>query len=745
MQAIFSSLLEMGASKNWLVTANLILSILLCLWMLRCRRLYLRAREEQLNGRDLIENLSEGVYRSTLDGRQISANRALVRLNGYASEAEQIAGVKDIAREWYVDPARRDEFRAILARDGVVEDFVSEIYRHKTRERIWITESARVVRDKTSGKPLFYEGSVREITETMKRLAVEEQFRKLTDQLPGALFQFVRHADGRHSIQYLSPGFWRILDLPADEPIATTRVFEACIHPDDRAEYYRSLNASAGSLDVWAHEFRIVGRGGGEKWLRVMAHAEAADGAVTWHGYLADISVRKKHEMEIEELAYFDPLTRLPNRRLFLKRMAEAIADCERRGDHGALLFIDLDNFKTLNDTQGHDVGDAFLNQVADRLRGCVDRCDTVARIGGDEFVIILDADGHDRAHTTRHAITRANRVLSALRNPFELGALRHVASASVGIVVFDGLEKRGDEILKCADIAMYEAKAAGRNGMALFDPATMDREAERYQLTGDLRAAFAGDQLVLHFQPQVDANGDVTGAEALLRWHHPTLGMVFPDQFVQLAEQFGLGHELGQFVLARGVETLAAWQRTPGHAGLGLAINISVQSFTTDDFVPGLKQLIEAHQVDATRLTLELTEHVMAKDQTQIARRMAELKRLGVRLSLDDFGTGYSSLTYLKKLPFDEVKIDGGFVADIENGESDRALVKTILAMARNLGLTAVAEHVENIRQQAFLRAFGCDFFQGYLYGKAVPEQRFLDLVAEHRNVARTDLQRSA
>jgi EAL domain-containing protein (putative c-di-GMP-specific phosphodiesterase class I) len=220
---------------------------------------------------------------------------------------------------------------------------------------------------------------------------------------------------------------------------------------------------------------------------------------------------------------------------------------------------------------------------------------------------------------------------------------------------------------------------------------------------------------------------------------------MVFPDQFVPLAEQFGLNNELCAFVLSRGLEALAAWQRNDETAHLGLAINVSVQSFASDDFVLDLKRLIEAQGVDATRLTLELTEHVMAKDQTQIARRMTELKRLGVRLSLDDFGTGYSSLTYLKKLPFDEVKIDGGFVADIENGENDRALVKTILAMARNLGLSAVAEHVENVRQQAFLRAFGCDYFQGYLYGKAMPQQQFLDLVARRRAAPPGDFRRSA
>jgi EAL domain-containing protein (putative c-di-GMP-specific phosphodiesterase class I) len=321
--------------------------------------------------------------------------------------------------------------------------------------------------------------------------------------------------------------------------------------------------------------------------------------------------------------------------------------------------------------------------------------------------------------------------MLAALRLEFELGELRHVASASVGVVVFDGSEKRADEILKRADIAMYQAKAAGRNGMALFDPATMDRESERYRLLGDLRLAFAGGQLDLHFQPQMDDSGRICGAEALVRWNHPELGVLMPDRFIPLAEQSGLGHDLAAFVFDRGFAALAGWQAHPSTAHLRLSLNVSVQCFASDDFIGLVKRLIASHGVDAGMLTFELTEHVMARDQQRTVKRMNEVKQLGIRLSLDDFGTGYSSLGYLKQLPFDEIKIDGGFVADIEASDGDRALVKTILAMARILGLTAIAEHVENVRQEAFLRAFGCDYFQGYLYSRPVPLELFADLIA--------------
>ncbi len=720
---------DVWAGKDWLIAANVVLTALVMLWTVRYRSLYLRTLAEQENNNDLVENLSEGIYRALPEGRHIKSNRALVRLNGYVTEEEMLAGIHDSGKPWYVEPGRRDEFRAILMRDGRVEDFVSEIHRHKTRERIWITESARLVHDRKTGRKLYYEGSVREITETIKRLKLEEQFQKLTSQLPGGLFQFRSAPGEKHEMLYVSAGMEQISGVSPEEHLADPWAFTNLVVDEDREAYLASQQQAAAKLEPWTCEARIRSRDGQEKWVSLDARPEKAGDCVTWHGYVSDISVRKRHEMEIEELAYFDPLTRLPNRRMFLNRMTQAIAACERRGDTGALLFIDLDNFKTLNDTQGHDIGDCFLVQVAARLRRCINPRDMVARIGGDEFVVVLEETGSEAAHGTLRAITTANQILSALNRPFELGPLRHVGSASVGVVVFDGCEKRAEEILKRADIAMYQAKAAGRNNMALFDPATMDREAQRYRMLSDLRTAFADRQLDLYFQPQVDDTGRVTGAEALVRWDHPSLGRILPDQFVALAEQFGLNDELAEFVFTKGLEALAVWQRDPAMAHLRLALNVSVQSFSSKDFIAMVRNKIKSHGVDPTMLTFELTEHVMAKDHQLVAARMAEAKKLGVRLSLDDFGTGYSSLAYLKQLPFDEVKIDGGFVADIENSDGDRALVKTILAMARTLGLTAVAEHVENPRQEAFLRAFGCDFFQGFLYSAALPADQFAEM----------------
>lgn len=733
MQATLPPTLELSAGHLWLAAANAILIVVLAAWMLRYRKLYLGAQADNANTQELIENLSEGIYRSAPNGRQIRANKALVRLNGYDTEAEMLAGVRDIGREWYVDPNRRDEFRRLLERDGAVVDFVSEIYRHKTREPIWITESARLVREERSGRALYYEGSVREITETAKRLRLEEQFSKLMREVPGCLFQCTVRNDKSSTVDYLSPGFERLSGVPAEVQISNWRSFLDRVPDDDRALYGRCFGYDGSPPQPFDIEHRYICPAGTEKWIRVSATPEIKEDAVIWHGYMSDVTLRRNNQLAVERLAFFDSLTGLPNRRTFLERIAIAAADCKESGGRGALLFIDLDNFKSLNDTQGHDVGDRYLVKAGQRLQQCVGEHDLVARIGGDEFVVLLAAAGSDDASASLHAIAIGNRLIAAMRQPFELGAIVHRASASIGVVVFDGRSATPDEILKRADIAMYEAKSSGRDNLAIFDPRSMDREADRYLLLADLRETLGrgGDELELYLQPLMDSAGEVVAAEALLRWHHPRLGLVMPDRFIPLAEQFGLISVIGQVVIGRACGVLARWHRDPRLAALHLSINLSVQCLQNEELVPFVKAALARHGLSGRRLTIEVTEHVLANDRAAIAARMHQLKALGVRLALDDFGTGYSSLTYLKALPFDEVKIDGSFVADIETTESDRALVKTILAMARTLGLIAVAERVETYQQEAFLRMHGCDRYQGWLYARAMPEAEFAAFAA--------------
>ncbi|MDV6226399.1 EAL domain-containing protein [Nitratireductor aquimarinus] len=716
----------------WIAAGGLLGCLALTYCLFRMRSLYRAVRDEQVNHQELIDNLSEGIYRSLPNGRQLSANPALVRLNGYDSEAELLAGVTDIGSEWYVDPARREAFRAELEKNGKVENFISEIYRHKTRERIWISESARLVRDRRTGKPLYYEGSVREITETVKRLRLQDMFEKLTSQLPGGLFQMLRRNGGQFSVLYTSRGFRDLLGYEYNAVPGDPNSILHMVHAEDRARYLETLRQSGMNLSAWECEFRLHAVDGSEKWLRVAAMPESTEDGIVWHGYLSDTSARRKNELEIERLAFFDPLTGLPNRRCLFDAVGKQMEACSRNGNRGAILFIDLDNFKTLNDTMGHDVGDIFLKQVATRLQAAVAPGDTVGRIGGDEFVIVLSLSDTTAASATRNAIVAANRVLAALRQEFTLGQMTHRTSASVGVLVFDGSERGPEVLMKNADMAMYQAKSSGRNNVALFDPRVLQKERKRFRLLSDMRGALVENNLELHYQPQVNMAGHVVGAEALLRWNHADHGALSPSDFVGLAEQHGLSELLGRGVIETSVRTLAEWKKNPRLEGLRMAVNISLKSLRDPDFVAFLHDRLEEHGLNPQLLTLEMTERVLTSDQMQIQRRMNELKALGVRLSLDDFGTGYSSIAYLKKLPFDELKVDGSFIADIEASENNRALVQSMLDMASTLGLSAVAEHVQTARQEALLKASGCAFFQGWLYGRAMTGEDFARFVLD-------------
>lgn len=692
---------------------------------LRYRRLFLHAQGDQENSRALIDNLHEGIYRTSMEGSLIFANPSFVKLNGYGTEADMLSMARNIGDEWYVVPDRRNEFRAILDREHAVEDFVSEVYRHKTRERIWVSESARLVRDPRSRQPLYYEGSVREITETVKRLELEELFSKLTSQLPGAVFQFFCNETSRLVISHLSPAFERLCGMDAAAVQANPALFLANIHAGDRQAFFDSFTRAAKRLHRWEFECRYRDPSGSEKWIHLTAAPERSGATIVWHGYMYDISLRKCQEMEIEKLAFFDSLTGLLNRRALLSRLDEAFSTRRKEGGYGALLFIDLDNFKTLNDSQGHHVGDEFLVQVTQRIRNCTREGTMVARIGGDEFIVLIPRIPGSREDAHRAAADVANRVLRALRPNFQFGHVRHDASASIGAVVFDGGEADSSEILKRADIAMYRAKNGGRNNVAAYDPEAMDAETMQIKLAADLRAAIARGGLDLHFQPQVERSGRICGAEALLRWQHPALGLISPAQF-PLDQQPDLIKDIDRLVLRKGIETLASWQRNERTASLRLSLNISSRSLLSSRFMQDLAGLVAEYGIDASALMLEITERVMTRDRALVVRQMHEMRKLGIRFALDNFGTGYFSLTDLKRMPFDAIKIAGNFVNEIEASESDRTLVKTVLAMARTLQLESIGECVETDQQRIFLQLFGCNAFQGFLFSPALPLQAF-------------------
>lgn len=742
---ILSSLKMLVDGKDWLISANLIFSALLLLWILRYRLLYVESERQRRRSHNTIETLSEGFYRCSLDGRLLRANLSLVRLHGYQDEADMISSAGSRVSEWYVDAERREEFLRLLKERGSVTEFVSMVRRHRTGETIWVAENARLVRDEISGQPAFVEGSVRDVTAEVERLELEERLETLAQHVPGGLFQFVCRADGSFDLPFASEGFRLIMAGVGEELASDPMRFIEFVHPDDVAAFSGTLLKSGKELKPWLLEFRATAMNGQLIWLSASATPEpGSDGSITWHGHLLDITERKSNEERIHQLAYFDPLTQLPNRRLLISRLEQVLANCRRREEYAAVLFADMDGFKSLNDTQGHELGDQLLVAAASRLKSMLRRNDTVARFGGDEFVIVLEGLGTDAGEAQARSAMVARKAVEAFRMPFRLGAIEHTATLSIGVVVFGGESEKTEDLLKSADIAMYEAKLNGRDGFEMFDPVSRQRVADSYALQSDLRGACDRGEMRLMFQPQVDARGTVKGAEALLRWDHPLLGTVMPGSFIPLAEQSGLIDAIDDWVLAEGVRTLARWRESEVLRNMALSVNVSAKHFRKPDFPDEIERLVEKSGIEPSRLVLELTEHTMATNRDELQRRMLAIKTCGVRFSLDDFGTGYSSLSFLKDLPLDEVKIDGSFISGITNERADREFVRMILALARTLGLSTVAERVENAFQESFLIECGCDLFQGFYHSGPISEAELATFVRERelraeRQAART------
>ncbi|HSV53856.1 MAG TPA: EAL domain-containing protein [Burkholderiaceae bacterium] len=441
-----------------------------------------------------------------------------------------------------------------------------------------------------------------------------------------------------------------------------------------------------------------------------------------------DITQRKAAELKIQRLAFYDPLTGLPNRLLLMDRLQQALAASHRSRLGGALLFIDLDNFKTLNDTLGHDQGDLLLQQIAARLMACVRETDTVARLGGDEFVVMLEALGDDPQEVAVQARAISEKVLSALSAPCQLAGGEHQTTASIGIAPFRSHQDSVGELLKQADIAMYQAKAGGRNTLRFFDPGLQAAVTARAALETDLRQALVQNEFLLHYQPQLDGQGRMIGAEALARWRHPRRGLVSPAVFIPLAEETGLILQLGRWVLREACTLLAQWAERPETEGLSMAVNVSAKQFRHPDFAAHVTAVLNRTGANPERLKLELTESLLVEDMDATIAKMTALKAKGVGFSLDDFGTGYSSLAYLKRLPLDQLKIDQSFVRDVLTDHNDAAIARTIIALGRSLGLAVIAEGVETIAQRDFLADHGCDAYQGYLFSKPLAQDQ-LDL----------------
>ncbi|MBI5891907.1 MAG: EAL domain-containing protein [Nitrosomonadales bacterium] len=626
----------------------------------------------------------------------------------------------------YVDPEYRDAFMALHRRVMAGESgmLVFRVTGLKGTSRYLETHATPM--RAANGDISLLLGITRDITDS---LHAEQQLRIAATAFESQ--EGIMVTDASCTILRVNQAFTRITGYEPEEVIGKNpRLLKSGRHD---ARFYAAMWDSINRTGGWGGEIWNR-RKSGEAYPEHLTISTVKDSNGRIANYVAtlmDITASKSAEEAIRNLAFFDPLTRLPNRRLLQDRLQQALASSGRSGKGGAILFIDLDNFKTLNDTQGHDIGDMLLEQVAVRLVTCVREGDTVARLGGDEFVVMLEDLSENILEAAEQAETAGNKILVVLNQPYQLGMHAYNSTPSIGATLFNRSISI-DELLKQADIAMYQAKKAGRNTLRFFDPHMQDSINVRAALEAELRSALERRQFHLHFQLQVDGSDRPFGAEALIRWENPKRGQVLPGEFIPLAEETGLILPIGQWVLETACAQLKQWEQNKLTSHLVLAVNVSAKQFHQADFVSQVRTAVARHAIDPSRLKLELTESMLLEDIEDTIVVMNALNETGVRISLDDFGTGYSSLQYLKRLPLDQLKIDQSFVRDIVRDSSDRTIVGTIIAMAQSLNLDVIAEGVETEEQRQLLANAGCKHYQGYLFGRPVPIEQFQTMLEQ-------------
>ncbi len=567
-------------------------------------------------------------------------------------------------------------------------------------------------------------GGVAIIQDISERKMAETELRVAATAFEAQEGILITDADG--VILRVNKSFNHITGYTAREAIGETpRLLSSGKH--DKT-FFKAMWEQINSEGSWEGEI-LNRRKNDELYLEFLSITAVKDqnGSVT--NYVAtftDITKSKEAAEKIKSLAFFDTLTGLPNRRLLLDRLHQAFISSARSGRICALMFIDLDNFKNINDTLGHDIGDLLLQQTTQRLMSCIRKGDTVARLGGDEFVVVLEELSEHLVEAATQTQAIGDKILDALRQPFLVSTHEYRSSSSIGASLFSDQSLTEEELLKQADIAMYEAKKAGRNTLRFFNPKMQEIINARVSLEGELRKALEGHQFHLYYQIQVDSSHRPLGAEALIRWLHPERGLVPPNQFIPLAEETGLIVPIGQWVLETACAQLEAWQQNVHSRNLMLSVNVSAKQFHEANFVAQVQSLVQRHAINPSLLKLELTESMLLDNVENTIATMNELREIDVRFSLDDFGTGYSSLQYLKRLPLDQLKIDQSFVHKIAVDPSDTAIVLTIVAMAHSLNMDVIAEGVETEEQHQLLINMGCTNFQGYLFGKPVPIGQF-------------------
>jgi diguanylate cyclase (GGDEF)-like protein/PAS domain S-box-containing protein len=673
--------------------------------------------KNELMLRTIVETEPACVKVLGLDGALQQMNRAGLDMIE-ADSLEQVAGcqVVDIVSPPYQAAFRQLSGRVFLGETGSLE---FEIIGLKGRKR-WLETRAVPMRD-AEGRIVGLLGLTHDITE---RKAAERELKIAATAFETQEGIMVTDVESR--ILRINKAFTRITGYTEQDAMGKNPSFLKSGRHDPA--FYQAMWQSLERERYWQGEIWNRRKTGEvfPEWLTITGITDGAGNIVNYVASFSDISQFKEAEERIHLLAFYDPLTGLPNRRLLYDRLHQAYASSGRSNAYGAILFIDLDNFKVINDTRGHEVGDKLLIEVAKRLNECVRSEDTVARLGGDEFVVMLDSLSEDSVQAQQQVEAVGHKILHVFSSSFVIDGYAHHTSPSIGVSLFRDHDVKVDELLKRADTAMYQAKQSGRNTLRFYDPEMQQALEARLVLEAEMRASLMAGDFRVYYQPQVNHQGRIMGAEALLRWQHPVRGLVGPADFIPLAEETGLIAPLGEWVLAEACKQLKLWEKDPETQHLQLSVNVSARQFRQGTFVDQVQIALFMGNADPKRLKLELTESLVLEDVEGTIEKMKKLKQMGVSFSMDDFGTGQSSLTYLKKLPLDQLKIDKSFVQDITKDPDDAVIVQTITAMAINLGLDVIAEGVETQEQRTFLEHCGCLVYQGYLFSKPVPVEAF-------------------
>ena len=686
--------------------------------------------------RHLVRNLAVGVLVQGPQAEIRESNRTALDLLGLTED--ELLGKTSFDSGWKVVRDDGSDFPGpshpvpqAIASGQPVRHVVMGVFRPRTNDLVWLLVDAQPQLD-ALGQVVevvctFVDISDRRMAEA-ELLVREESLRASvlhTQAILDNVVDAVITIDGDGLVESFNKAATRMFGVAPDQAIG--RNASMLMADPQRAfpDSYLKRHQDTGEADLTGSPSELQGRRKDGSLFPLDLAVSRAEGErrPTWIGLVRDISQQRQDEAKIHKLAFYDQLTGLPNRRLLIDRLEHVLTHAARVGEHGAVLFLDLDNFKQLNETLGHGMGDQLLVQVAQRLKDCVREADSVARLGGDEFLVLLKGLATQERDASAQAWDISLKVLQALSQPYDLGTQRHSCTASIGVVLFMDRKNWVNDLLRMADVAMYQAKAAGRNTVRFYDPAMQAAAEARTQLEQELRRGLAMREFELFYQVQVNLDRVPVGAEALVRWRHPARGLLPPANFIALAEQTGMILELGQWVLETACSQLAMWADAPGKGDWTLAVNVSASQFAHASFVANVFRALDQTGAPAQRLKLELTESMLAVDIEDIIFKMLAIKSRGVSFALDDFGTGYSSLSYLKRLPLAQLKIDRSFVRDILSDPNDEAIVRTILVLGHTMGLEVIAEGVETAAQHEFLAHLGCDAFQGFLFGRPVPQ----------------------